>query len=162
MPEPRPVILNNTPLVSLFTLGRLKLLRDLFGVVFVPPEVRREFLGIDREARHAALQSSPWIRVRDLREPKRARVFAGLDAGESEVLALAQETDARLVVIDEKKARRFAERVGLPVTGTLGLLLRGKEEGLIPTVRDEVKTLRRGGMHLTDGIVQKILRLADE
>jgi predicted nucleic acid-binding protein len=51
----------------------------------------------------------------------------GLDRGEAEVLALAEEREARLVVIDERKARRYAQRLGIPLTGTLGLLVAAKE-----------------------------------
>lgn len=42
----RPVIINNTPLVALWVLGRLDLLRDLYGEVLMPQAVYNEFLFI--------------------------------------------------------------------------------------------------------------------
>jgi predicted nucleic acid-binding protein len=118
-----PVVLNNTPLVALWSIGRLDLLRDLFGEILIPQAVEAEFLAMDRSLREKSLAASPWVRVAELAQPRRALAFAGLDRGEAEVIALAEETGARLVVLDERKGRRFAERLELPLTGTLGLLL---------------------------------------
>jgi predicted nucleic acid-binding protein len=102
-----PVILNNTPLVALTVLGRLDLLRDLFGEVLIPETVRDEFLAVDTALRREALANAPWIRAVSLADPRRALPYSGLDLGEAEVLALAEERSAGLVVIDEKKARRY-------------------------------------------------------
>ena len=56
-----PVILNNTPLVALWVLSRLDLLRDLYGEVIIPSAVHAEFLATEREARESALTDAPWI-----------------------------------------------------------------------------------------------------
>ena len=115
-----PVISNNTALVALWVLGRLNLLQQLYGEVLIPRAVHDEFLGAERTLRQATLEDSPWIKRVPLTNPERARVYVGLDQGEAEVLALAEERAARLVIIDELKARRYAQRLGLPLTGTLG------------------------------------------
>jgi predicted nucleic acid-binding protein len=60
MPAP-PVILNNTPLVALWSLDQLTLLRDLYQSVLIPPAVEAEFLAIDRVARQRALKDASWI-----------------------------------------------------------------------------------------------------
>jgi len=62
--------------------------------------------------------------------PQHVAVYIGLDQGEAEVLALAEAHPPRLVVIDELRGRRYAQRLGLPLTGTLGILLLAKERGL--------------------------------
>lgn len=111
MPD-RPVVLNNTPLVALWTLGRLDILRDLFQEILIPHTVQAEFLAIEKLARQTALEAAPWVKSASLENPRRGLAFVGLDRGEADVLALAEERQARLVVIDEKKARRFAERWG--------------------------------------------------
>jgi predicted nucleic acid-binding protein len=84
-----PVIANNTPLVALWVLRRLDLLRDLFGEVMVPQAVYEEFLATERALRRAALEQMPWIKAVSLASPQRAQVYLGLDRGEAEVLALA-------------------------------------------------------------------------
>ena len=58
-----PVITNNTPLVALLVLGRLDLLRDLFGEVLIPQAVYNEFLAFDNPQRQLAIDHSPWIRL---------------------------------------------------------------------------------------------------
>ncbi len=51
-----PVILNNTPLVGLWLLDRLDLLREIFGHVLIPQAVRDEFLAMDPAPRRQALK----------------------------------------------------------------------------------------------------------
>ncbi|MEZ4729891.1 MAG: DUF3368 domain-containing protein [Caldilineaceae bacterium] len=157
-----PVIVNNTPLVALWVLNRLDLFRDLYGVVWIPEAVAREFLAAETGTRHPALLQSPWIQVVRLSNPRFALTYVGLDRGEAEVLALAVEHNARLVVIDERKGRRYAQRLGLALTGTLGILLLAKQEGLIPTVAPLVKQLEEAGLHLSADLVQRVLNLAKE
>ncbi|MFP5288470.1 MAG: DUF3368 domain-containing protein, partial [Thermoanaerobaculia bacterium] len=86
----RPVVLNNTPLVALWSIGRLDLLRDLFGEVLIPQAVRNEFLATEENVRHKALAQAPWIRTVPLAQPRRVLAYTGLDQGEAEVLALAE------------------------------------------------------------------------
>jgi predicted nucleic acid-binding protein len=157
-----PVVLNNTPLAALWAIGRLDLLRDLFGEVLIPAAVREEFLSRDTGDRARVLLDAPWIHCTEVLQPKHVLAFAGLDRGEAEVLALAEELDARLIVLDEKKARRYAERLGLPKTGTVGLLLLAKERGLIESLRIWLEQLRRTGLHLSDALVQQALEIAGE
>lgn len=156
-----PVILSNTPLVALWVLGRLDLVRDLFGEVMIPPAVHAEFLAVDHTARQEALAHASWIKVTPLRNTRRVLAYTGLDEGEAAVLALAEELEGT-VVIDERKARRYAKRLGLPLTGTLGVLLLAKEHGLLPSVRAAVDALLDAGLYLNSDLVAAVLRLAEE
>jgi hypothetical protein len=157
-----PVVLNNTPLVALTVLGRLDLLRDLFGEVLIPESVQDEFLAVDVALRREALSNAPWIRAVPLADPRRALPYSGLDLGEAEVLALAEERSARLLVIDEKKARRYAERMKLLLTGTLGLLLLAREQGLIESITREIESLRDAGLYLAPSLIARARALAGE
>lgn len=157
-----PVVLNNTPLVALWAIGRLDLLRDLFGEVLIPQAVKTEFLAIERSSREKALAEAPWVRSAALAQPWLALAFTGLDQGEAEVMALAEERSARLVVLDERKARRFAERLDLPLTGTLGLLLSAKEVGLIESVAHWTEKICEAGLYLSADLVKRVLELAGE
>jgi predicted nucleic acid-binding protein len=108
------------------------------------------------------LSASNWIETISLHDPGRADLLADLDRGEAEVIALAQELNADLVIIDERLARRYAKRAGLTLTGTLGLLLKAKERNLIPEIAPLIDQLRQGGIRLGDSLVEEILKLADE
>jgi predicted nucleic acid-binding protein len=86
----------------------------------------------------------------------------GLDRGEAEVLTLAVEREARLVVIDERKGRRYARHLGLPLTGTLGILLLAKEKGLVTAVGPLIEKLQASGLYLAPELVERVLILAQE
>ncbi len=118
-----PVVANNTPLSALWAIQRLGLLESLFGEILIPQEVANEFLAAEAIARRRDLDATPWLKVTPVGERRRVLAYASLDLGEAEVLALAEETNARLLIIDEYRGRRFARRLGFPVIGTLGVLL---------------------------------------
>jgi predicted nucleic acid-binding protein len=164
MPEiPRPVVVNATPIISLALVSQLDLLRQLYGRIIIPPAVQAEVVaGGPTSVGRIELQAAGWILTTALQDPRRADLLADLDRGEAEVIALAQELHADLVVIDERLARRHAKRVGLTLTGTLGILLKAKERKLLPKVAPVVEELRQGGIWLSDAVVTEALRLAGE
>ena len=165
MPEgpQRVVAANTTPIIALALINRLDLLQRLYGEVVIPPAVWDEVLaGGPVGIGSAEVQGATWLRVVSLQDQRRADLLADLDRGEAEVIALAQELDAGLVIIDERLARRHAERLGMTLTGTLGVLLRAKERGLVSSVTPLVDQLRNGGIWLSKDVLAEALRLADE
>jgi hypothetical protein len=149
------IVSNTSPIVALAHLGELDLLRKIFdGVVLIPPAVSCELAG----------RTLPeWLEIRELRQPLSARAFeAFLGAGESEALALALEAEADLVLLDDKAARRLASQLRLAVVGTLGLLLKAKEAGLIPSIRPKLEALRSLPFHISPHLRENILTQARE
>ena len=111
--------------------------------------------------------SEIWTRLlgsRSRRSEDRRRVVAyvNLDLGEAEVLALGEETNARLLIIDEDKGRRFARRLGFSVIGTLGLLMLAKENGFVERVGPVIEELQSAGLYLAPNLIAKVLSLAGE
>lgn len=157
-----PVILNNTPLVALWLLGQFELLHSLYGEVLIPDAVLAEFVAFEALQRRHALSHAPWIVPTKLSNPQAALVYTGLDSGEADVLALAIERQARLVIIDERKGRSFARRLNLPLTGTLGVLLAAKQNGLLFEVKPLVNALEAAGLHFRPALVAGVLAQADE
>ena len=157
-----PVVANNTPLAALWAIGRLDLLESLFGEIAIPQEVANEFLAAEALARRRDLDEAPWIMVTPVSERRRVVAYASLDLGEAEVLALAEELNARLLIIDEDKGRRFARRLGFPVVGTLGVLLLAKEHDLVKRVGPVIDDLRDAGLYLAPSLIAKVLSLANE
>ena len=157
-----PVILNNTPLVALWLLNRFDLLRELYSSVLIPQAVKSEFLAIEEERRRSSLAAAYWIEPASLSKPEYAHAFSGLDQGEAEVLVLALETSARLVVMDERKGRAYARRLGLPVTGTLGVLLAAKTRGFVSQIAPLIAELLANQFYLHPSLVSQTLRTAGE
>lgn len=161
MPK-KSVISNTSPLIGLWGLNRLSLLRDLYTEVWIPRKVEKEFLAIDETVYREVLDNAPWIKIVDLTHSQDAAVYRNLDAGEAEVFALANEHDARLVIIDEQAARQEAKKLGLPFKGVVGVLLEAKEEGLIDEIKPLLIALKQNGIYLGESVIADALREAGE
>ena len=157
-----PVVVNSTPLVAFWAIGRLDILHSLFSEIVIPPAVREEFLSTEKETRRKTLRDESWIRVIELENLNRTGAFATLDEGEAQVLVLAEEQNASLVLIDERKARRYAERLKLPLSGTLGVLLLAKEGKIIPAIAPMLKAIQEAGLYLHDESIEQVLHMAGE
>jgi predicted nucleic acid-binding protein len=75
---------------------------------------------------------------------------------------LALELQAERLILDEHAARRLAQRLHIPIIGTLGILLAAKRRGLIPSVQGPIDTLRRGGFRVANDLYETILLKAGE
>jgi predicted nucleic acid-binding protein len=164
MPEPtRVVIVNTTPIIALALIEQLDLLPRLYGRVVIPPAVQTEVLqGGAQGIGVTEIQNANWIRVIALTDPRRADSLPDLDRGEAQVIALAQELRADLVVIDERLARKYARRLKLKLTGTLGVLLRAKQVGFVQAIKPLVEQLVQGGIRLGEDVIAEALQLAKE
>lgn len=134
------VISDTSPITNLLRIERINLLRDLFGSVAIPPAVSIEisFLGDQRNA----VADLDWIRVVEIKDYTLTNHLVEiLDRGEAEAIGLAVEISADLILIDELKGRSEAQKLGVDVTGLIGVLIRAKEKGLIPMVRPELQKL---------------------
>ena len=149
-------------------LGRLELLRTLHREILIPPAVWRE-VGIDGQllAEGQALaqaRTDGWVRVLTPgAEPVPPDLeLEQLDDGEREAIVLALELGA-LLVIDERDGRAVATRLGLRLTGTLGLLVEAKNRALIPSLRTELdRLLVETNFRCAESLLQKALLEAGE
>jgi len=86
-----------------------------------------------------------------------------LDAGEAAVIDLAREQGIRLVLIDERKARKVARDVyGLQPVGAARILFEAKKKNLLPEIAASLKKLRQEGYWIHEDIVQAALHEAGE
>lgn len=85
-----------------------------------------------------------------------------LDAGEREAIALALGQNDPLLLLDDAAGRSEAKTLGIRFTGTLGVLVKGKQSGLIAAVRPYLEQLEKMGFYLHDNVRQLVLRLAEE
>lgn len=146
------------PLIHLSWIDQLSLLKRLFDEVIVSPAVRDEVLappqgtrGLDVIQRAFA---EDWLRVVTLTAPLRA--VDALDRGEAEALVLAEEIGADLLITDDAPARLEARRRGLGVVGTVGILTRARDQGLIPAALPLLLELRRLGQWMSEGLLRLV------
>jgi predicted nucleic acid-binding protein len=158
------VVSDTSPVRALDHLGLLHVLEGLFAVVLVPPAVRDELLQPTRTCPLIDLSKVPYVRVQAPRDTGRvSSLLTELDPGEAEALALALEVQAQLVLMDERKGRRVAERLGLTSIGAVGLLLEAKKAGLVTAVHPLLLRLRDDiAFFMSDPLLDRVLRLAGE
>lgn len=163
------VVADTSPLFYLAQLKRLPLLHSLHGQVIAPASVWAEARAGTRVApavgpRLAEALDAGWIAVHA--EPAAESsdaALAGLDRGERDALGLARALRADLVLIDEKNGRAVAERLGLAITGTVGILAEAKRKGFLSALAPELQHLRqRTTFRLSRELEQLALRLVGE
>ena len=150
------VIVNATPLIALALIDRLHLLEEIFDEIIVPSAVYEEV--VSRGAGKPGAEkvaSMDWIIMQPDMQPGIDPYLFGLDAGETEVLMLAHQIQPDWVIIDERLARRIALAMGLPLKGTLGLLLSAVQAGLIDreTAISDVQRLVHLGIRISPALI---------
>lgn len=156
----RPVVSNTSPLINLSGVGLLDLLPALYGTILIPNAVHREYTTGMRTS-DPKLEDFEWARI----SPPIAvqtGLHAGLGAGEAEAISLAIATNARAILLDEQLARNVATRNGLPVVGTLAVLIAAKQSGLLTAVKPIIDTMIAQGRHISEQLYEHILASAGE
>ncbi len=159
------IVSNTTPLSNLIQLQLLTLRGDLWGAVSIPMAVQQElergaaFLGSWQDVAGASA-----IQVLEVsEEPLTQQFLLSLHLGEAEAFTLAIREHASLFLCDDLDARMVADHHGIPVTGTLGILLKAKQEHLIPEVSPYLERLRQEvRFWFTDDLYRQIQELANE
>ena len=159
------VVSNTTPLIGLASIQRLDLLAKLFGEVHIPQAVYDEAYLAGRVAGEVKypVPAVDWIKVVTVKDRLAVEVLLDeLDLGEAETIVLARELPAEWVLMDERKGRRKLAQLGVPKIGTLGILLKAKQLGLLPTIRLEIETLHQQGFSLSHSVIDAVLQRAGE
>lgn len=167
MPADELVVSDTSPLLNLALVERLDLLDAQFETLHVPELVWEELAGGDE----ADPEYLPQLRrLRDgstvtLVSVARSELFVEvgreLDAGETAAITYAIQTDADLVLLDERDGRRVARRHDLSVTGVVGILLRGVRDGTVD-LRSELDALRDAGFWIDDDLYDEVIQRGRE
>lgn len=158
------VISDTSPIQALRYLQLLDLLPDFFSQVLVPPTVAAELSAVESGLPPFDVRTTHWIVIRAPTDERLVRSFSSsLGRGESEAIALALETRADALLIDERKGRAHALRAGLKVAGTIGLLLRAKRLHRIHEIAPLLKSLESGiSFRVSRTLREQVLREAGE
>jgi len=153
----RSWVVNASPLIFLDHINALFLLKELADEVVVPFSVHKEVLaGASKGPGSIPLKLPDWLSLQE--DLPLLPEIAGWDlgAGESQVLAHAV-LSRREAVMDDLQGRRCARALGVPTTGTLGVILRAKRAGLIRAARPPVEELLNKGLYLSRDLVEQAL-----
>ena len=169
-----PIVSNTSPLIWLAKIGKIALLKKLFGEVIIPEEVYKEAVerglqeGFSDALAIKECIEQGWIKISKLdeREIKLSqkmteRTFE-IHLGEAQAIILARGKNA-ILLMDESSGRAFAETLGLKVRGTLYVVMKALREDLLDRTeaKEMVLALVSKGFRIEPKLLARILRGID-
>ena len=156
------VVTDTTPIISLMKAGQLELLQKLFGIVYIPETVYRELTDNEAFSEEVRMvQECEFLYVQKVDNGKSVTIlqnFTGLDAGESEAIILADEMNSDVLLMDEHKGRQVAKKLGITITGTIGILTQAFDEGMLTKEEVErcIELLKESGIRVSEKLYQRL------
>ncbi len=150
----KEIIISDTScLIVLSKIQQLELLQKLYGTVFITQDVFHEF----------GEELPPWIIVKEVQNKTNLRILRNLvDLGEASAIALALEYDDPLLIVDDLKGRKEAQRLGLRITGLMGILIKCKKENIITEIKPILTTIKQASFRISEKLETFVLQQAGE
>lgn len=160
------IVSDTGPLIGLAKIDCLSILKNIATEVLIPPMVHRELLGkVGIESAKIDNALNDFIHITDLKplDLTTKEALADMDEGEGQAIGLAFTfSEDVLLLIDDHVGREVAEKLNIPTTGLLGILLLAKEKGILKNIGFLIDELREQGYWISDGIADIAKHLAGE
>lgn len=156
------VVTNTTPIISLLKLNKLEILKYLYQNIYIPLAVYNEVEAGKTTEYYKDLSKIDWIKIEEIKDENAIKYFLDLDLGEAEAIVLATELKADLIVLDEKLGRYHAKHADLKITGTIGILIKAKKEGLISELKPLLNELSEKNVWISEKLKKVILEKVKE
>ena len=152
-PNSSIIISDTSCLIILYKIDELDLLKNLSNKVYITPTIKKEF----------SKKLPDWIKTKSPKDNHYQEILEiDLDPGESSAIALSLEIDKSILIIDDLKGRKIAERLKLKYSGTFGLILKAKELGILTTIKPILDKIRSTDFRFSEGLFEFILEQAGE
>jgi predicted nucleic acid-binding protein len=154
------IVCNTSPLILLSKIHRLDTLIRLYSELMIPKAVADE-IGTKPSKENDQVQTllkKGKLQLRQVSVKILAELPIDLGRGEREAIALAIDSGADLVILDDQQGRLVSRDRGLSVTGTVGVLIEAKERGFIPSLRPEMDRLIEAGMWINEVFYHRVLK----
>ncbi|MGA1823426.1 MAG: DUF3368 domain-containing protein [bacterium] len=153
------IVSNSTPLIAFSRIGQMDLLRSITGRLYIPQEVANEISEYGKNKNKSInLKDYNWIQIKKVKEgDKTDFLLPSLDKGEAEVILLALEMRAPMVLIDELSGRKVAEYFGLNIIGSAGILLKAKATHQINAVKPYLDDMISKGIRYSERFYKSFL-----
>ena len=149
----KTIISDTSCLIILNKIGELELLHKLYGQVITTPDIAFEY----------GEPLPEWIEIIAVKDKFKQQILElQIDKGESSAIALALETPDSTIILDDLKARKIASQLGLTFTGTIGIIVKAKLSGVVPSIKPIIAKIRRTDFRLSAEIELQALQLANE
>ena len=155
------IVSNTTPIISLSSIGKINILKELFNEIIISQSVYDEIkakksYGYDEvDSNFIKIKSIKGIIYRDL-------LLNQLDLGEAETIILAKEVNADFVLIDENLGYKIAKNSDLEVIRTLSILLKAKEKGIISEIKPLLDEMIVKGRWYSKNVYKNFLKRINE
>lgn len=147
------IISDTSCLILLDKIGELQLLNKLFGKITITKEIAEEFNKVLPD----------WFEINSPTNKTYQKILeTSLDKGKASAIALAIEQEDCLLIIDELKGRKYAEQLGLKITGTLGVLIDAKITGYLKSIKPSLEKIKSTNFRLTIDLENKALESSGE
>lgn len=149
----KTIISDTSCLIILDKIGELEILNKLFGIITTTAAVANEY----------GKQLPSWFEIREPSDRNYISIIeASVDKGEASAIALAVELDNCLLIIDDLKGRKLAHELGLPIIGTIGVIVDAKLTGIIPSVKPILSRIKHTNFRISAELEILILKRAGE
>lgn len=150
---PKTIISDTSCFIILSKIGELDLLRNVYGQITTTVDIATEFGETLPE----------WVEIVEVKDkPKQLLLELQLDKGESSAIALALEIAESTIILDDIKARKVADKLGLIYTGTIGVIVKAKLNGVLPSIKPMLNKIKQTDFRLSAEIELQALRQANE
>jgi uncharacterized protein len=159
------VVSNTSPITNLAAVGQLNLLQQLYGSIIIPQAVYDEMASLGYTVPGTIeVQTLSWIQTQQvINRTLVTQLQTEIDPGESEAIVLAIELSANRLLIDDRKGRIAASRLGINTVGLLGILQVAKRRGLISSVKPIMDDLIiQAGFRVSNQVYADVLQAAGE
>jgi predicted nucleic acid-binding protein len=149
----KTIISDTSCFIVLTDIGELDLLQKVYGQIVATVEVATEY----------GEMLPDWVKIERVNDKYRQKVLEmQVDKGEASALALALETSDSTIIIDDYRARKVAEKLGINYTGTIGVIIKAKLKGIILSIKPLLAKIRQTDFRITDEIERQALKEASE
>ena len=147
------VVADTTCFILLDKIDELALLKLLFDEVVTTKEIAQEF----------GKELPEWINIESVSDKNYQAVLElEVDIGEASAMALSKEKLGALLILDDLRARKLAEKLELSYTGTLGVIARARKEGVIKSVKPIIEKIRNTNFRFSEEVFITIIKTAGE
>ncbi len=149
----KTIISDTSCFIILNNIGELELLYKVYGQIITTSDIAKEYGDVLPE----------WVVIIDAIDRYRQQLLEmQIDKGESSAIALALETPGCTVILDDYKARKIAEKLGITITGTIGVIIRAKLNGIIPSIKPLLEKIKQTNFRLSIEVEMFALKAAQE
>lgn len=162
------VVSDTTPIITLLKINKLGLLRELFEYIVIPKAVYNELTSNRKFVEEGkVIKNTEYIKVVNIVDEKTVELLrraTGLDLGESEAIIFSDNAKAGLLLIDETNGRNVAKQMGIPVMGTVGILMAAYKERLISSceIKECIDIMKNSGRHISEKLYLQLVDLIGE